>query len=329
MLYASREELRERFTAVVSGADLVIVGSYVPEGTAVAAWVLETARGVTAFYDIDTPITLAKLAIGDTEYLSAELIPHFDLYLSFTGGPTLLRLEQDFGARRALPLYCSVDPAQYFPTVAASDWDLGYLGTYSPDRQAGLENLLLDPARLWPAGRFVVAGPQFPANLAWPSNVSRIDHLPPDRHRDFYNAQRFTLNLTRADMRRAGWSPSVRLFEAAACGIPIISDWWEGLDSLFEPGREILIARTAAEVEFFLRQMPEEERREIGAAGPPEYPPQPYRRAPGSRVGGLSGTVPRGSPARRRQSLKPLQLATGRGLFNNQGGSPCHPSIRR
>jgi len=263
-LYESVSELRQRFSTEVADADLVIVGSYVPEGTDVGEWVVHHAGGVTAFYDIDTPVTLAKLARGEEEYLSRRLIPHYQLYLSFTGGPTLRRLEEEYGAPVARPLYCSVDPALYYPEAAAAQWDLGYMGTYSDDRQPGLSRLLLEPARRWRSGRFAVAGPQYPRTIDWPTNVQRIEHLPPARHRAFYAAQRFTLNLTRADMIAAGFSPSVRLFEAAACGIPIISDEWEGLETLLQPEREILIARSPDDVLGWIRQMPEEERRAIG-----------------------------------------------------------------
>jgi spore maturation protein CgeB len=109
-----------------------------------------------------------------------------------------------------------------------------------------------------------VAGPQYPHGIAWPANVTRIEHLPPGDHARFYAAQRFTLNVTRADMVRAGWSPSVRLFEAAACGTPIISDFWPGLSTFFEPGREILIARSTADALRVLDRLAEDERREIG-----------------------------------------------------------------
>lgn len=147
-----------------------------------------------------------------------------------------------------------------------AEWDLGYLGTYSDDRQPSLERLLILPARAMEGHSFVVAGPQYPQGIQWPPNVDRIEHLPPPLHRDFYNNQRFTLNVTRADMIAAGYSPSVRLFEAAACGIPIISDWWEGLDTLFEPGREILIAGTGDDVISILEDLPPDRARMIGAA---------------------------------------------------------------
>lgn len=265
-LYASLDELRQRHQDVVAGSDVVIVGSYVPEGCAVARWVHGTARGRTAFYDIDTPVTLAKLERGDHEYLEPGLIPGFDAYLSFTGGPTLQLLERRYGSPRAAALYCSVDPDLYHPAddASAPTIDLGYLGTYSPDRQPGLDELLLAPARAEPLRRFVVAGAQYPAQT-WPANVIHREHVPPHEHRAFYTSQRFTLSITRADMRRAGWSPSVRLFEAAACGVPIISDPHPGIDEVLTPGREIVIACSCGEVRTALA-MDEGSRRRMAAA---------------------------------------------------------------
>jgi spore maturation protein CgeB len=233
---------------VIAEADAVIVGSYVPEGVAVARVVRDWASGVVAFYDIDTPVTLAKLDRGDFEYLSPDVIPLYDVYLSFTGGPTLDRLEDAFGSPMARALYCSVDTDAYAPADAPKRWNLSYLGTYSPDRQPTLERLLLEPARARPDLRFVVAGPQYPADIVWPDNVDRIEHCPPADHAAFYSASHFTLNVTRADMIAAGWSPSVRLFEAAACGTPILSDRWDGIESLFAPGTEILLADDSAAV---------------------------------------------------------------------------------
>lgn len=246
-LYLSVQDLKARFARQVRTADAVIVGSYVPQGVEVGDWVTTTAEGVAAFYDIDTPVTLSKLKCDDFEYLSPALIPRYDLYLSFTGGRALQHLEDHYESPAARSLYCSVDPELYYPEPCAPRWDLGYLGTYSPDRQPTLETLLLTPARRWPDGRFVVAGPQYPAEMDW-GTVERIDHLPPERHRAFYSSQCFTLNVTRRDMIQWGYAPSVRLFEAAACGVPIISDWWEGLDSFFRIGEEILIARSSEEV---------------------------------------------------------------------------------
>ena len=261
------EDLRdlERFAEAVKSADAVLVGSYVPDGVEVGRWVRRTARGVVAFYDIDTPVTLARLARGDREYLGAEQVPDYDVYFSFTGGPSLDRLEREYGSPAARALYCSADPTVYRPLDAAKRWDLSYLGTYSEDRQPTLERLLIEPARRMPDRRFVVAGPQYPDDIDWPTNVERIDHLPPAEHPAFYAASRFTLNVTRADMRAAGHSPSIRLFEAASCGCPIISDVWPGLDVLFTPGAEIILAETNETVMEALSR-PDSDPRAMGEA---------------------------------------------------------------
>jgi spore maturation protein CgeB len=273
-LYGSVEELKDLCGGVIRAADLVIVGSFVPDGVPIAEWVLRTARGHTAFYDIDTPVTIAGLERGSATYITRELIPRFDLYLSFTGGPILARLERELGAAMARPLYCSFDAEQYHPPQPhgrgdeadrSRQWDLGYMGTYSADRQPALDELLFAPADRMGGGRFVVAGPLYPADIRWPDNVQHFQHLAPGQHREFYGAQRFTLNLTRAEMKHAGFAPSVRLFEAAACGTPIISDAWRGLDTFFTPGEEILIASSASDVVRYLSLLDESEAHRIGA----------------------------------------------------------------
>lgn len=257
--YRSVDELNG-FRDAIAAARVVMVGSYVPDGIDVCRFVQSEARGVTAFYDIDTPVTLAKLKDDACPYLSRELIPGFDLYLSFTGGPTLLRIERDYGAKAAHALYCAVDPGPYRPLNVAPRFDLGYLGTYAEDRQPVLEELLIEPARRAPDMIFAVAGPLYPSDIEWPTNVLRVDHIPPDEHAAFYGDCRFTLNVTRQDMVRAGFSPSVRLFEAAACGTPIISDAWEGLETLLAPGEEIVIGRCADDVLHALRSISKPER---------------------------------------------------------------------
>lgn len=263
-LYSDLSDLKRRFTGAIHDADLCMVGSYVPQGAAVGEWVINTTEGAKAFYDIDTPVTLAKLERAEFDYLTPQLIPRYDIYLSFTGGPTLRHIEHRYGSPMARPLYCCFDPALYYPTGGRKKWDLGYMGTYSDDRQPALDLLMLEPARRASQYRMVVAGPQYPSSIQWPPNIERIEHLSPAQHRAFYNAQRFTLNITRADMTRAGHSPSVRLFEAAACATPVISDYWAGLDSFFEIGTEIFIASSPAEILQILRDTPEEERRAVG-----------------------------------------------------------------
>jgi spore maturation protein CgeB len=254
-LYLHRSSIR--------AADVVVVGSYVPDGPQIIDWIMDNASGVRAFYDIDTPVTLAALTTDSCTYIRRDQVPEFDLYLSFSGGATLTRLEQEFGATLPRPLYCAVDADRYRPTGEPQRWHLGYLGTYSPDRQNALNIRLLEPARRWSHGRFVVAGPQFPVELSWPPNVDRIEHLAPPAHPSFYCAQRFTLNVTRSAMVDAGHAPSVRLFEAAACGTPIISDEWSGLDEFFEPAAEILVTHSADETLQYLCELSDNARKTI------------------------------------------------------------------
>lgn len=264
LLYDSLDWLFAEYGPEICDADCVIVGSYVYQGIEVGKWVTKHAKGLKAFYDIDTPVTLAALAKDDCKYLSRDLVPSYDLYLSFTGGPTLDRIERSYGSPAARPLYCSVDPLIHYPMPVTPRWDLGYLGTYSTDRQPGLEELLCRPASAWKKGRFVVAGAQYPAEVEWQKNIHRIEHLPPECHSEFYSSQRFTLNLTREQMQRAGYSPSVRLFEAAACAVPVVSDSWPGLEQFFVPGEEILVAADSSQMLRILQRFPEEERRAIG-----------------------------------------------------------------
>jgi len=265
-LYDSLKPVSQQFGALVAEADVAMLGSFVPDGAALGDWVTSTARGITAFYDIDTPVTLSRLERGNAEYISPSLVPRFNVYLSFTGGPTLQLIEDIYGSPRARALYCAADMENHAPVNVPEKWTMGYIGTYSEDRQPLLERLLLEPARRLPEHRFVVVGAQYPKTIRWPSNVEHIEHLPPDSHSEFYCSQRYTLNLTRPDITAAGYSPSVRLFEAGACGVPVISDNWAGLDTFFTPGSEIVLADNADSVLRIISELPEMQRRKIAAA---------------------------------------------------------------
>ena len=250
-LYEDWADIAAEAQRELSRADVGLVGSYFPDGIAAIDQLLDSSADVKAFYDIDTPITIAGLRErGSMDYLKAEQVAGFDAYFSFTGGPMLQEIEQRFGARYAVPLYCSFDPREYrrFGTNKRFACDLSYMGTYAADRQAKLEEFLVRPAEQLPNKGFIVAGPQYPKDIRWPKNVRRIKHLNPRWHARFYSSSRLTLNVTRREMVMAGYSPSVRLFEAAACGATIISDNWPGLDTFFTPGREILLPLDTTDV---------------------------------------------------------------------------------
>ncbi|HSK39190.1 MAG TPA: glycosyltransferase, partial [Arenibaculum sp.] len=202
------------------------------------------------FYDLDTPVTLARMDAGErVAYIGPRGLADFDLVLSYTGGAALDELRGRLGARRVAPLYGHVDPAVHRPVQPAERFraDLSYIGTYADDRQRMLEALLIEPARHLPERRFVIAGAQYPQDFPWTGNIHFVKHLPPDQHPAFYSSSRLTLNVTRAAMAAMGWCPSGRLFEAAACGAPVLTDWWAGLDAFFTPGQEVLVAHGADE----------------------------------------------------------------------------------
>ena len=254
-LYEDWTEIVAEARRELADADVGLVGSYFPDGIRAIDELLDSRADVKAFYDIDTPITVAALRQnGKTEYLDARQVSGFDVYFSFTGGPMLYEIESRFGARAAVPLYCSFDPREYrrFGVNKRFACDLSYMGTYAPDRQAKLEELLVRPAEQLPKMKFIVAGPQYPKQIHWPKNVRRIVHLNPRWHARFYSSARLTLNVTRREMVIAGYSPSVRLFEAAACGATIVSDNWPGLDSFFTAGRQILLPTDATDVIRYL-----------------------------------------------------------------------------
>jgi spore maturation protein CgeB len=113
--------------------------------------------------------------------------------------------------------------------------------------------LLIDPARHMPERRFVIGGTQYPAEFPWTENIHFVRHMPPQLHPAFFSSSRLTLNVTRRAMAEAGWCPSGRLFEAAACGTAVLSDNWPGLSDFYTPGQEILIAGDAAEAMAAIR----------------------------------------------------------------------------
>lgn len=268
VLYDNFDEVRERAAAEVRAADASIVTSYCPDGVAASRLVLEEAAGIRVFYDLDTPVTLARLAAGEeVSYLPPEGLGGFDLVLSYTGGQALHALRAKLGARRVAPLYGHADPAHHWPAPPRDIFtgDLSYLGTYAVDRQPVLERLFIDPARRRADRRFVLAGAGYPEDFPWSDNIAFVRHLAPPDHPGFYCSSRLTLNLTRAEMAGMGYCPSGRLFEAAACGTAVLSDYWPGLESFFTPGEEILIAEDAEDVLAAL-DLPDAEITRIAAA---------------------------------------------------------------
>jgi spore maturation protein CgeB len=259
-LYSTWEAIRETAEQEVADADVGMVTSFCPDGVAATDLVL-AADTLRVFYDLDTPVTFDMLEqVGAVPYLGPRGLTDFDLVLSYTGGAALEALRARLGARRVAPLYGSVDPELHRPLPIEPRLvsDLSYLGTYAADRQATLEMLFLAPARRLPQCRFLMAGSQYPPDFPWAENVWYLSHLAPWQHSSFYSSSALTLNVTRGAMARMGHCPSGRLFEAAACGVPILSDSWPGMEEFFAPGREIFVARSTSEAVEIICSSPDE-----------------------------------------------------------------------
>lgn len=267
-LYSSLDDIRDEAMREMAGADVALCTSYCPEGGRVAEMIWDSDAEVKVFYDLDTPVTLRALREGErVEYLPAEGLGAFDLVLSFTGGRALDELRTRLGARRIATLYGSFDPETHraVEPVDAFRGMLSYLGTYATDRQAQLEELFVEPAKRMRGERFLIAGAQYPDSFPWQENIAFLRHLEPAQHPAFLCSSRATMNVTRGSMAEYGYCPSGRLFEAAACRAAILSDWWEGLDAFFAPGREILRVNTADDVIAAL-SLSDEELRQVGEA---------------------------------------------------------------
>jgi spore maturation protein CgeB len=267
VLYRDWDDVAVTAERRVDDADAAIVTSYCPDALC-ASELITAAPGVSCFYDMDTPVTLTRLERGEqVEYLPDTGLRSFDVVLSFTGGEALDALRDRLGARYTVPLYGTIDADEYLPGDRRPEFAaaMSHLGTYAADRAGQLERMLLDVARRRPDLTFLIAGPKYPLEFSWLSNLHYMEHVSPGQHRDFYSSSPFTLNITRGAMARMGYCPQGRLFEAAACETVVISDRWEGLESFFDIGDEIRCASTTDEVLDAL-DMSEEQRRRMGQA---------------------------------------------------------------
>jgi len=250
-LYSDWTDAARLAAEELRGADVGMVTSYCYDGVRASEIICDSAVPLRIFYDLDTPVTLERIRSGKgVGYIGPRGLCDFDLVLSYTGGAALDALKLDLGASAVAPLYGSVDPAVHCHVAPMSHYrgDLSYIGTYADDRQAALEELFVEPARNLLNRRFVIAGASYPHDFPWSSNIFFVKHLPPQEHAAFFSSSRLTLNVTRSSMARMGYCPSGRLFEAAACGTPIVSDKWAGIEQFFVPGAEILLAESHNDV---------------------------------------------------------------------------------
>jgi spore maturation protein CgeB len=249
--YSSLDEILSEAPLELNSADLALFTSYCADGPAIAQLILDSRAAFKGFYDLDTPVTLHNTRRdAPVPYLPLGGLSEFDVALSYTGGRALNEFATRFGARQVVPLYGSVDPSAHFPVAPVEQFrgELSYLGTFAEDRQDSVNRLFLKTASRIPDQKFQLAGAQYPSSIPWRPNVIYNPHIPPPLHPAFFCSSRATINITRGVMAQYGYCPSGRMFEAAACGAPILSDNWEGLEAFFEPGREVLLVSDTDDV---------------------------------------------------------------------------------
>lgn len=224
-------------------------------------------RGALAIYwDVDAPATLARLAREGRDPLRA-LVPRYDLVLVYGGGPPIVRGYAELGAARCVPIYNALDPETHFPVAPdpVFEADLSLLANRLPDREARVDAFFFDAAQALPEKRFLLGGSGW-GDRSMPANVAAIGHVPTGLHNGFNAGARAVLNVARDSMAASGFSPATRIFEAAGAAACVITDAWEGVDRFFEPGREILVASSGAEVAGLVGSLDEASARAIGAA---------------------------------------------------------------
>lgn len=265
--YEDTDNLLDQYTPVIQAADIVLLGSGVEDAENIAVWIAAEAKGQTVYYDTDLSKTIANLKAAQLagDCLSCRTIGNFNLFLSTTGGPALEKLAKENDLSFARPLYESVDPYTFYRTDADKSYDLGFIGNFKADRERLLEDTLLAPAQFTPNRQFSLAGGGYKITPEWPTNVTYLEYLPQTNMVDFYNRQRCSLVLSREDRRTMGYTPTKRLLAAAACGVPVLTDEWDGLDYFLEPQREVYTVSDRESVLAVLYGTDAAQRQRLGA----------------------------------------------------------------
>lgn len=263
---ATLEAVRE-VCAMAAQADVVVkasgVGVFDTE-------ILQTVLAVThpgklrMFWDVDAPATLAEIS-ADRGHPLRKAIPHLDAVLTYGGGAPVVSAYERWGAKVCVPIYNALDASTHHPVAPDPRFaaDLAFLGNRLPDREARVEAFFFAAARLIPSHSFLLGGAGWePWQL--PPNVRHLGHVPTGDHNAFNATPTAVINIARESMAHNGYSPATRVFEAAGAGACLLTDAWQGIEEFLEPGREVLLARNAADVVSHLHDLTPRQARIIG-----------------------------------------------------------------
>lgn len=224
------------------------------------------AKKPAFFWDVDSPATLARLRENPADPFH-RTIPRFHAVLSYGGGPASRDGYLSFGARRYESIYNGLDPETHHPVAADPSLacDVAFLGNRLPDREARVEDLFLKAAELASEKTFLLGGEGW-GDKKLPANVRWIGHVPTADHNRVNCSAGMVMNVNRSSMAAFGFSPPTRVFEVAGAGACMLCDDWPGIEDCFEPGKEILVVRTAQDVVDALHAYSPADRAEIGRA---------------------------------------------------------------
>jgi spore maturation protein CgeB len=264
------EQAALRAVEDAKGADLVVkasgVGAY-DASLEQAVLDLQTPETLVAFWDVDAPATLDRIEQDPADPFR-KLIPQYDLVLTYGGGEPVVQAYESFGARACVPIYNALDASTHFPVSPDPRFagDLGFLGNRLPDREARVEEFFLRAAAAMPDRTFVLGGSGW-RDKGMHGNVRYVGHVYTRDHNAFNCTPTAVLNVSRESMARYGFSPATRVFEAAGAGACLMTDAWEGIELFLEPGREVLVVETGADVADQLQHLTPERARSIGLEG--------------------------------------------------------------
>jgi spore maturation protein CgeB len=264
---ATPEGWQRSIETAATSADMLIKAS----GVGVFDQELETAaasiptRATRIFWDVDAPATLEAMAENPHHHLR-RAIPSYDMVLTYGGGDAVVSAYRAMGARDCVPIYNALDPATHFPAprIPRFACDLSLLANRLPDREQRVERFFIEVARQLPEKTFVLGGSGWETKDT-PANLRKLGHVGTGDHNAFFGSALATLNVNRDSMARYGFSPPTRVFEAIGAGACLITDQWDGIDHFLEPGREVLVAATAAEVADHINALTPDRAQEIAS----------------------------------------------------------------
>lgn len=227
---------------------------------------LKKESNIIIFWDVDAPATLDRIEEHKKDPFK-ELIPQYDFILTYGGGQPVIDAYEKNGAKKCIPIYNALDTDTHFPVDKWDEFegDLAFLGNRLPDREKRVEEFFINPAKNLSDKKFILGGSGW-EDKPMPSNINYIGHVYTKEHNAFNCSPMAVLNISRDSMAKYGFSPATRVFEAAGAAACIITDYWEGIETFFEPEKEIIVVESGEEVEKVLQELTPEGAAEIGKA---------------------------------------------------------------